>query len=70
MHVYIVQHIAREGALDEDVKIIGVFSSRETAERVIGKLKVKQGFLDFPDNFYIDEYKVDQDHWSDGFTRS
>lgn len=67
VRVYVVQHVAREDTLDEDVKFIGVYSSREKAERVVEKFKVKQGFSDFPDGFCIDAYRIDQDHWAEGF---
>jgi hypothetical protein len=52
----------------EDVKFIGVYSSRENAEAAIARLSRAPGFLDAPDGFYIDEYHVDQDQWVEGYS--
>jgi hypothetical protein len=53
--------------LDEDVKLLGVYSSEQMAaeakERAIGL----PGFRDAPDGFDIDCYRVDRDEWTEGF---
>lgn len=50
-------------------KKIGIYSSYENAKKVIEKYKGKQGFVRFPIScFHIEEYKLDQDYWQDGFT--
>lgn len=51
----------------EDVKIIGIYSSHEKAKRTMDLFKNTKGFEDAPDNFHIDEYRLDQDHWNGGY---
>jgi hypothetical protein len=65
--VYVVQHVAREDEADEDVKLIGVYSSRAEARAAIGRLFNQPGFCEYPEGFHIDEYPLDKDHWSEGF---
>lgn len=65
--VYVVQHThAREGG-DEDVKFIGVYSSRDKADEAVARLSRQPGFSDTPDGFSVDEYRLDQDQWAEGF---
>ena len=65
--VYVVQHVRDEDGQDEDVKMIGVYSSRENAAEAVDRMKQQPGFSDWPDGFHIDAYPVDQDHWAEGF---
>jgi homoserine kinase type II len=67
--VFILQHVRQDGPDDEDEKIIGIYSTKENAEKTIEKYKKKDlpGFKDYPDSFYIDEYELDKDHWTEGF---
>jgi hypothetical protein len=67
-HVYIVQHVHETDDGAEDVKLIGVYSSRETAEAATSRLSKEPGFRDDPSGFHIDEYQVDRDHWAEGFS--
>ena len=65
--VFVVQHIAREGQPDEDVKFIGAYFSREQAVAATNRLRELPGFRDYPDGFHIDEYSLDKDYWAEGF---
>lgn len=76
--VYLPQHLHVLPYDEDDVKVIGVYSSKEAAQAAIDRLKHQPGFRDFPhivnadtdeylDGFYIDEYIVDQDHWQEGY---
>lgn len=65
--VYLLHHIRDEDTDDEDVKLIGVYSSYELAEKAQNRVKDKPGFVDFPEGFSIDEYKINRDGWVDGF---
>lgn len=47
--------------------MIGVYSSKEKAEEVVGKYKKLPGFRYYQDGFNIDEYVVDRDNWTEGF---
>ncbi len=65
--VFVLQHvrIQEEGA--EDIKFIGVYSTREKAQAAVTRLSRQPGFADAPNGFHIDEYRVDQDHWAEGY---
>ena len=65
--VFVLQHVAREDAPDEDVKFIGVYSTQALAEGAVARLVVQPGFRDYPRGFHIDEYAVDEDNWTEGF---
>jgi len=52
---------------NEDLKVIGVFSSEHAAGMAIARAKLREGFRDEPDCFIVSEYKVDEDKWTDGF---
>lgn len=66
--VYVLQHAHsfEDGA--EDVKLVGVYSSRENAQAAITRLTQAPGFLDAPAGFHIDEYQVDKDQWVEGYS--
>ena len=65
--VFVLQHVAREDQDDEDVKFIGVYSTRRSAESAIDRIVKQSGFRDYPNGFHIEEYEIDQDHWVEGF---
>jgi hypothetical protein len=65
--VYLLQHVAREGTDDEDVKVLGIYSSPRKAEIAIEKFKQLPGFDRYPDSFHIDKYELDKLEWSEGF---
>jgi hypothetical protein len=65
--VYVVQHARPKPDGEENVKMIGVYSDREKAEAAVARMVTQPGFRDWPDEFYIDEYPLDRDHWTEGF---
>ena len=67
MTVYVVQHVRDEDGPDEDIKLIGVYSTSESAAAAVERLKEQPGFSDWPNGFSVDAYPVDQDHWAEGF---
>ncbi len=67
MEVYVLQHIHTFGDADEDVKLIGVYSTNDRANEAIQRLKKLPGFQDLPDGFSIDRYRIDVDHWTEGY---
>ncbi|MCX7923119.1 MAG: hypothetical protein N3B21_14075 [Clostridia bacterium] len=67
--VYLLQH-SYEYDDCEETKIIGIYSSKEKADLVIEKYKKLPGFKHYPDCFFIDGYKIDEDNWQDGFLRN
>jgi hypothetical protein len=66
--VYVLEHVysVEDGA--EDVKFIGVYSSRENVHAAVTRLGQAPGFCDAPTGFHIDEYYVDQDEWVEGYS--
>ncbi len=78
-HVFVLQHLnSNSGDGCDDVKFIGVYSSRENAMSAIARLKNEPGFRDNSnlidpsssdgeDGFYIDECEINLDHWTEGF---
>lgn len=64
--VFVVQHVHATDDT-EDVKFIGVYSSRATADAAVARLLRQRGFADAPDGFYVEEYGLDQDHWTEGY---
>ncbi len=76
--VYLLQHMHVLPSDEEDVKILGIYRTRELALAAVERLRSQPGFRDFPnivdpevteeeDGFYIDAYRLDKDHWSEGF---
>jgi hypothetical protein len=65
--VFVLQHVHSRDDGVEDVKFIGVYSSREKAQQAVARLSRLPGFADAPDGFHVDEYRVDQDHWVEGY---
>jgi hypothetical protein len=65
--VFLVEHVHVLEDSEEDVKIIGVYSSREAAQQAVERLRLQPGFRDAPEGFTIDPYRVDQDCWQDGY---
>ncbi|WP_439623938.1 DUF7336 domain-containing protein [Gemmata sp.] len=65
--VFVVQHVHSTDEDKEDVKLIGVYSSRELAEAAVSRLSLVAGFSDAPDGFHIDEYPLDRDQWTEGY---
>ena len=66
--VFILQH-SYELNESEETKIIGIYSSKEIAEKIVSKYKNLSGFKDHPDCFYIAEYEIDKNHWEEGFVK-
>ena len=64
--VYLVQH-SRTTNETEEVKVIGVYDSSQTAHLAVERLKQKPGFVVSPNGFSVDEYPLNKDFWSEGF---
>ena len=67
MDVYIVQHVDDRADDNEDVKLIGIYSTEGDAQAAIARLVVRPGFRDVPNGFRVDRYTVGEDHWTEGF---
>ncbi len=64
--VFLVWH-AHDLVGEVDVKLLGVFSTNELAVERVARARAEEGFRDYPDNFEVSEYKVDEDTWTEGF---
>jgi hypothetical protein len=66
MHIFILWHV-HELPDEEDIKLIGVYSTRELAEQAQQRALTQPGFCDAPEGFCIDCYQVNKDHWTEGY---
>lgn len=67
-NVYVLQHVHSMQHGSEDVKLIGVSSSRENVQAAAARVGRSPGFSDAPDGFHIDEYQLDKDQWIEGYS--
>lgn len=78
--VYVVHYVVELDAGEESL-LIGVFSSKKTAEEAVNKLINRNGFRNNPKihysnsphkyeegGFFISLYKLDLIHWEEGFS--
>ena len=65
--VFVVQHVHLLDDGAEDVKLIGVYSSRDKADAAVTRLSLQPGFSESTEDFGVDEYFLDEDHWTEGF---
>ena len=68
--VYLVQHVHKMTNGEEDIKLIGVFSTRTAAKASIANLRRRPGFRKAPRGFFIDRYEIDREHWAEGYSTS
>lgn len=82
MILYIVEHLHILYDDVEDIKFLGIFSTKEKVEKAIQMLSKQPGFKDFPkiiddndiendviEGFYIIKVVVDEiAEWKEGFT--
>ncbi len=66
--VYVLQHVHSRQDGEEDVKFIGVYSSRDNAHAAIERLGRAPGFSETLAGFHIDEYELDKDQWVEGYS--
>lgn len=76
--VFVVQHSHILPDDIEDVKMIGVYRTLDAARAAVRRLGEQPGFSQYPtlidpdvtdeeNGFYIGEYELDADHWTEGF---
>ncbi|HEX7378039.1 MAG TPA: hypothetical protein VF278_13040 [Pirellulales bacterium] len=68
MKVFLLQHVHSFDNCEEDVKLIGIYSSRANAEAAVTRLSQAPGFSTDAAGFHVDEYVVDNDHWIEGYS--
>jgi hypothetical protein len=65
--VYVVQHVHIINDDEEDVKMIGVYATKQLAQEAVERLCKQPGFCETTDGFHIDPYDINKDHWTEGF---
>jgi len=76
--VFVLQHLHLLDGDEEDVKMLGVYSTQGNALAAVDRFRRLPGFRDLPqmadrdaqsaaEGFYLDEYELDQDSWSEGY---
>ena len=65
--IFVVEHLHDLGEGREDIKLIGVYSSRRRADESVARMSALPGFRDAPTGFFVEEYEIDTDHWIEGF---
>ncbi len=65
--VYVVDHTYVNEFGDEQSKLCGIYTNELEAKQAIDRLKMKDGFSQYPDCFNIYRYVINRDYWQDGF---
>ncbi|MBA3520163.1 MAG: hypothetical protein H0T75_21570 [Rhizobiales bacterium] len=65
--VWIIHHVRELEEENDDVLLIGIYSSFQKAEAAVSKLKAAPGFREHPEEFQIEKYTLDEAHWNEGF---
>ena len=66
--VFLLWHVHDLGGGDEDAKLIGVYRTRGDAEAAIQRVGSQHGFAETPQGFEICPYRLNEDHWTEGYT--
>ena len=65
--VFLVQHAYEQADGSDEVKLIGIYATRADAEAAVDRARQQPGFRDRPDDFHVAEYRVGEDHWTEGY---
>lgn len=65
--VCLLWHIHRKVNRDDEEKLIGVYRTEADARAAIARLRDKPGFSETPEGFQIETYKLNKDHWIEGY---
>jgi hypothetical protein len=65
--VYILHHVHEFEDGHEDIKLIGIFSTKQKALNVLESYKTLPGFKQNIDGFSVNEYTIDRSGWNEGF---
>jgi hypothetical protein len=67
MYVFVVQHVHEVEENNEDVKLIGVYSTEKGAHAAVARVSKQPVFGGVTSGFRVSRYEVDRDHWLEGF---
>ena len=65
--VHVLYHVHQMLSGREDVKLIGIYTSRSKAEDAIQRLSHQPGFTESKGGFEIHDHVLDKDSWTEGF---
>ena len=65
--VFVLHHVIVYSPENENVKLIGVYTTEVQGNLAIERLKNRPGFSDSRGNFHLEAYALDLDHWTEGF---
>lgn len=65
--VWLLQHVHEFDDGHEDVKLIGIFSSREEGVAAQATVASQPGFAEMPQGFSLDEHRLGVISWKEGF---
>lgn len=65
--VFLVFHTHAFDDDSEDVKLLGVFSTKGCAENAMSNASELPGFRDCVEGFHIEEYHIDRMEWTEGY---
>lgn len=61
--VYLLLHRRPKYDNLKDEKLIGIYSTKEKAEKVMKSYIELPGFRDYPNDFFLEEYELDSTAW-------
>jgi hypothetical protein len=67
MDVFLLWHVHEFPDGEEDAKLIGVYSTRQMAEEARKRVACQPGFREHPGGFQVSDYRLDRDHWTEGY---
>ena len=70
MKVYLLEHAYEYGKESEhtEVKTLGIYETRELAQKAVEQYKKLPGFCDYSDEcFFINGFELNIGHWCKGF---
>ena len=65
--IFILWHVVELPDDASEVKMLGAYSSAQKAADAKANALALPGFRDYPDGFTIDEYRIDEVKWAEGF---
>ncbi|WP_034352592.1 DUF7336 domain-containing protein [Deinococcus phoenicis] len=68
--VFVVQHVHEFEDGSEDVKMIGVYPDRASAEAAVERLSLQPGFKDCTEGFHVGAFRLGEDHWTSGYVNA
>lgn len=66
-YIFQVSHIYTINTFLDDERIIGVFLDEKTTDKVIESCKKKDGFKNYPDDFIVSRFTLNNLLWTSGF---